>query len=308
MRHSSTAFPSRIRNYFYVHRLVVLCLLVILVLWSVTGMYIWNRLEEQRTSNIALSEQELREMDTVIDRLEAEQEERSKLEEEKNREAAAVEEDEKTEKTPLGIIPSNNQSESIIQTTCNNASTHTNPNATDLMVNKKHCLIPLDFVPPDLVNSNGATISAKAANDFNQMMADAAAAGQPLIVSSSYRSYSTQVSTYNYWVSVNGQQGADTVSARPGYSEHQTGLAIDVGAGSCILDCFGSTSQYQWLQANAANYGFIQRYYSGYDSITGYVGEEWHYRYVGAATAQDMKVKGVKTLEQYWGMEGGSYR
>jgi len=195
-----------------------------------------------------------------------------------------------------------------ILSNCNTATTHNNPALIDVVVNKKHCLKPLDFIPPDLVTSNGATLSAKAINDFNHMFAAAAAVGQPFTVSSSYRSYATQVSTYNHWVSVNGQQAADTVSARPGYSEHQTGFVIDVGANGCNLNCFGSTTQYQWFQENAANFGFIQRYYTGFEAITGYSGEEWHYRYVGPAVAVDMKAKGIKTLEQYWGVEGGNYR
>lgn len=166
---------------------------------------------------------------------------------------------------------------------------------------------PLSFAPGDLVTSNGATLSAKAIAAYNQLFAAAAAAGQPFSVTSSYRSYGDQVSTYNYWISVSGKEGADTYSARPGYSEHQTGLAFDVAAGSCVLDCFGTTSQYQWMQAHAADYGFIQRYYAGYEDITGYKAEEWHYRYVGTAVAQDMRAKGIKTLEQYWDMPGGGY-
>lgn len=193
-------------------------------------------------------------------------------------------------------------------TTCGAPGPHTNPAAIDVVVNKKRCLQPLTFAPPDLVTSNGATLSSKAMDSFNRMFAAAAAAGQPFLVSSSFRSYSTQVSTYNYWVGVSGQAGADTYSARPGYSEHQTGLVVDVGAGDCVLDCFGSTSQYQWLQDNAAKYGFIQRYYKGYEGVTGYVAEEWHYRYVGTAVAEDMRAKGIKTLEQYFGVEGGDYR
>ena len=115
------------------------------------------------------------------------------------------------------------------------------------------------------------------------------------------------MSTYAYWVSVSGASGADTYSARPGYSEHQTGYAFDVAAGGCALDCFGTTSQYQWMQQHAAEYGFIQRYYAGYESITGYKAEGWHYRYVGVDVAQDMKAKGIKTLEQYWSIPGGDY-
>jgi zinc D-Ala-D-Ala carboxypeptidase len=172
----------------------------------------------------------------------------------------------------------------------------------------QHAIIqPLTFIPPDLVTSNGATLSAKAIDAYNQLYAAAAAAGQSFYVTSSYRSYTDQVTTYNYWVGVSGQAGADTYSARPGYSEHQTGLVFDVAANGCALDCFGSTSQYQWFQQNAADFGFIQRYYAGYEALTGYKAEEWHYRYVGTAVAKDMRTKGIKTLEQYWNMPGGNY-
>jgi len=195
----------------------------------------------------------------------------------------------------------------INSSACNTASSHSTPANIDVLVNKKHCLQPLSYAPGDLVTSNGATLSAKAISAYNQLFAAAAAAGQGFSVTSSYRSYGDQVSTYNYWVSVSGKEGADTYSARPGYSEHQTGLAFDVAAGSCVLDCCGATSQYQWLQANAADYGFIQRYYAGYENITGYKAEEWHYRYVGTAVAKDMQARGIKTLEQYWDILGGGY-
>lgn len=195
----------------------------------------------------------------------------------------------------------------INSSACNAASSHSNPASIDVLVNKKHCLQPLSYAPGDLMTSNGATLSAKAISAYNQLFAAAAAAGQGFSVTSSYRSYGDQVSTYNYWVSVSGKEGADTYSARPGYSEHQTGLAFDVAAGSCVLDCFGTTSQYQWFQANAADYGFIQRYYAGYENITGYKAEEWHYRYVGTTVAKDMRAKGIKTLEQYWDIPGGGY-
>jgi D-alanyl-D-alanine carboxypeptidase len=190
---------------------------------------------------------------------------------------------------------------------CNTDSTHSNPASIDVLVNKKHCLVPLSYYPSDLVVIDGATISSKAATSFDQMYKAAAAAGQPFAVSSSYRSYATQITTYNYWISISGQTGADTYSARPGYSEHQTGFAVDVKAGSCALSCFINTTQYTWLQTHAADYGFIQRYPSGGQSITGYESEEWHYRYVGVAVAQDMKSRGITTLEQYWGLSGGDY-
>ncbi len=191
---------------------------------------------------------------------------------------------------------------------CVASDAHSNPATIAVVINKKRCFSPIDFTPPDLTVTNGATLSAKAAPSFAAMMQAAAAAGVPLSVTSSYRSYSNQVATYNHWVSVNGSTAsADTVSARPGYSEHQTGLAVDVAAGGCSLECFAGTAHYTWMQAHAAEYGFIERYPVGLTNITGYSPEAWHYRYVGVTVAQDMKAKGVKTLEQYWGVAGGDY-
>lgn len=181
------------------------------------------------------------------------------------------------------------------------------PSNIGVIVNKKHPIEPVSYEPQDLVTSKGATLSKKAITDFRRMYDDAAAAGQPFYVTSSYRSYQTQVSTYGHWVSVSGQKKADTYSARPGYSEHQTGFVIDVAAAGCTLDCFGSTSQYRWLQDNAAEYGFIQRYYGEKEATTGYKAEEWHYRYVGVDVAKDMKEKSIKSLEEYWGYRGGDY-
>ena len=196
----------------------------------------------------------------------------------------------------------------INSASCNTSKTHNNPASIDVVVNKKHCMNPVKFIPGDLVSiGNGYLLSAKAADAFNQMFTAATAAGQGFTVTSSYRSYNDQVSTYAYWVNTSGAAGADTYSARPGYSEHQTGLVIDVAGGGRGLSDFAGTTQYQWLLAHAADYGFIQRYYAGYESITGYSAEEWHYRYVGVAVAKDMQARGIKTLEQYWGVVGGDY-
>lgn len=187
-------------------------------------------------------------------------------------------------------------------------SSHQNPNSIDIVVNKKHCFSPIDFVPGDLGSYSGYVMSAKIIPSLSTMFADAAAAGAPLTITSSYRSYANQVATYNNWVAVNGSTAAaDTVSARPGYSEHQTGFAVDLAAGGCALECFLNSSQYTWLAEHAADYGFIQRYPVGYTNVTGYSDEAWHYRYVGAAAAKDMKAKGIKTLEQYWNITGGGY-
>ena len=188
------------------------------------------------------------------------------------------------------------------------ACTVTQPDSLAVVVNKKHCFQPIDWAPSDLTSVNGYLLRASAASAMSTMMNAAALVGAPFDMSSAYRSYANQVATYNNWVAVNGSQAAaDTVSARPGYSEHQTGLAADLKVGGCALECFGSTSQYQWLKQHAADYGFIERYPSGLTSITGYSSESWHWRYVGTNIAQDMKAKNIQTLEQYFGISGGDY-
>ncbi|MDB5176369.1 MAG: putative Serine-type D-Ala-D-Ala carboxypeptidase [Candidatus Saccharibacteria bacterium] len=191
---------------------------------------------------------------------------------------------------------------------CAIKGTHGNPSSIDVVINKKHCFNPIDFIPGDLTSFNGYVVSAKIVPDLTAMFNAAASAGVPLSMTSSYRSYANQVATYNNWVTVNGSTAAaDTVSARPGYSEHQTGLAMDLSAGGCSLECFRSSAQYAWMQANAATYGFIERYPAGLESVTGYSPEAWHYRYIGPTTALEMKSKSIKTLEQLWNISGGGY-
>lgn len=191
---------------------------------------------------------------------------------------------------------------------CAAAGAHSNPSAIDVVINKKRCFNPIDFTPSDLTSYGGFVVSAKIVPDMTAMFNAAAAAGTPLSLTSSYRSYANQVTTYNNWVRVNGSTAAaDTVSARPGYSEHQTGFVFDLSAGSCSLECFRGSAQYNWMMANAHNFGFIERYPVGLESVTGYSPEAWHWRYVGPATAQSMKSSGVKTLEQFWNIPGGTY-
>lgn len=176
-----------------------------------------------------------------------------------------------------------------------------------VVVNKKHKL-PSSYVPA-LQSVAGGQLRPEAANALASMFADAEAAGLPMKIISSYRSYNTQVSTYNKWVKVDGQAQADRSSARPGHSEHQTGLAVDVGMpdGSCsLLICFGSKPQGIWVAENAHKYGFIVRYESDTESITGYQYEPWHLRYLGVETAAAVKNSG-KTLDQYYSIEAGGY-
>jgi len=183
-----------------------------------------------------------------------------------------------------------------------------NPTSITVVVNKKHCINPLSWAPTDLATLDGYLMRGITADHMQQMMQAATAAGLPFGLTSAYRSYGDQVATYNNWVQVNGSTAAaDTVSARPGYSEHQTGLAADLDTGSCVLECFGGTAQYAWLKQNAASFGFIERYPSGLTGVTGYSPEPWHWRYVGSDTALAMKRAGVQTLEEYLGISGGDY-
>lgn len=185
----------------------------------------------------------------------------------------------------------------------------TDPTSIWIVTNKQHPLVPINFTPIDLVNSVGATISTKALTDFDTMNNAALAAGVNFTIVSSYRSYDTQNYLYNNYVASYGQAVSDTFSARPGYSEHQTGLAIDLGSSTgavCNLDdCFGSTIEGAWLAQHAYEYGFLLRYPSDKQQITGYKSEPWHFRYIGKALALEMKNSSISTLEEYFSISGG---
>jgi zinc D-Ala-D-Ala carboxypeptidase len=295
MKHRS---PRRARRWLKRH-LASISIITVLIIGAATGNWLLLSHSHAAQQKQAAEQASLiAKMDTVIRDIKA----RKAAEEKTRQEAEAKATADAVIATPEG------SANTIDAATCNVTKQRTDPTSIEVMVNKKHCLQPLTYAPADLVTVYGATLSSKAAEGFKRLYEAAQVAGVPLHATSSYRSYSTQVSTYQHWVATSGAAGADTYSARPGYSEHQTGFALDLASASgCSLDCFGSTPHYQWLQAHAADYGFIQRYYAGYESITGYKAEEWHYRYVGEAIAKDMKAKGVKTLEQYWNMPGGTY-
>lgn len=178
-----------------------------------------------------------------------------------------------------------------------------------VVVNKKYCFSPIDWKPSDLVSVGGGHyLRREAAEAYQKMRQAAQNDGLDFTPSSSYRSYATQQSTYQYWVRVNGSAAiADTVSARAGFSEHQTGLVADFQVNGCQLECFNNKPAYHWLVQHAADYGFIQRYHADTTPITGYAAESWHWRYVGVNVAKDMRKKGIKTLEEYFGIEGGDY-
>ncbi|WP_051389214.1 M15 family metallopeptidase [Arthrobacter sp. 35W] len=189
----------------------------------------------------------------------------------------------------------------------------TDPLSPWVLVNKHHPLDPLDFIPPDLVapdvrsaSSEPVLLRSEAAAAVSRMFADAAADGVAMTVLSSYRSYAVQTGLYASYAAAGGVAEADTKSARPGYSEHQSGLTLDIGdaaaAASCQLSpCFAQTAAAQWAAANGHRYGFIVRYPLGSHPVTGYYAEPWHLRYVGVELATDLVQRSVATYEEYLG-------
>lgn len=182
---------------------------------------------------------------------------------------------------------------------CNYLQSHDDPAQPDVLVNKYHCLTPLGYIP-DLTTVYNATIHTSAAVPYKDMIDAASLAGHDISSSSSYRSYADQAYTYRYWVSYSGRTEADTYSAYPGYSEHQTGFAVDLQTPGCVLGCFGTDPAYDWMKRNASEYGFIERYPDGLDEITGYSYEPWHWRYIGPQVSTKYAKSGAKTLEEYW--------
>ncbi|MFC0581905.1 M15 family metallopeptidase [Micrococcoides hystricis] len=180
----------------------------------------------------------------------------------------------------------------------------TKPSSVTVIVNKKNPLRPKTYRPSRLVSvGNSQALRPAAASAYKKMAAAARTKGHRLYPISGYRSYATQKSTYAYWVSKYGVSYANRISAKPGYSEHQLGLAIDIGDsryGCALHRCFGSLSSGKWLAANAHRYGFILRYPAGKEWNTGYSYEPWHFRYVGVKTATKIKYS-KKTMEQYFG-------
>lgn len=169
-----------------------------------------------------------------------------------------------------------------------------------VIANKTYSL-PSNFAPNNLVTINGYIKVVDYVKDaFLSLSSDAKAIGLNIYASSGYRSYSNQKYIYENYVSMDGKENADRYSARAGYSEHQTGLAIDVNT---IDMTFDNTSESVWLRENAYKYGFIIRYPKGKEEITGYMYEPWHIRYVGKELSNKLYKDGSYiTLEEYYGI------
>lgn len=165
-----------------------------------------------------------------------------------------------------------------------------------LLANKKYPL-PSTFAPEENVEGRVA---------LDKMLAAAKQQGFNLVAFSGYRSFDYQTTLYNNYVKRDGIDAADRYSARPGYSEHQTGLAFDIGEKGkenlWLTDEFGETPAGQWLVAHADEYGFILRFPQNKEHITGYMYESWHFRYVGTEIAKEIKKQDI-SLEEYLGVD-----
>jgi zinc D-Ala-D-Ala carboxypeptidase len=185
-----------------------------------------------------------------------------------------------------------------------------NPYEVLALINKQHAL-PEDYKPSDMVVPDvrfpfvedlpKKQMRKVAAEALTKMFADADLESLDLFAQSGYRSYETQDYLFASYVSNHGEEQANTFSARPGESEHQSGLTMDVTSPhvnySLVTD-FGETEEGIWLQEHAAEYGFIIRYPKGKEDITGYQYEPWHLRYVGVKAATTIMERGI-TLEEY---------
>lgn len=178
-----------------------------------------------------------------------------------------------------------------------------NLNKINILVNK-HNYLKEDYVPENLksLSSTYALSNMKmveeAANAFESLSKDASKENYRIIAMSTYRSYEYQIDLYNKYVKSDGKDAADTYSGRPGNSEHQTGLAVDVYNQTETYTNFEKTKEYNWMQENAYKYGFILRFPKDKENETGYEFESWHYRYVGKDIAKYIHKHNI-TLEEY---------
>ncbi|OXE36170.1 MAG: hypothetical protein CGW95_09340 [Phenylobacterium zucineum] len=184
-----------------------------------------------------------------------------------------------------------------------------------VVVNKIRPLYPIKYSPvtvrprfslPSTNNPYGHELAKPAALAIVILAKAMKAAGAgDLILQSGYRSFGEQTYVHNRQVQRFGLKAGEALAARPGYSEHQTGLAADVaalGQGCSVQFCFGNTVAGTWLRENSWRYGFIVRYPKGQTPVTGYDYEPWHIRYVGTALSRQMHKDGVTVLEKFFGL------
>jgi zinc D-Ala-D-Ala carboxypeptidase len=177
-----------------------------------------------------------------------------------------------------------------------------------VVVNKQHPIVPSDYEPAQVVRVAGELVSAAAAPDLEALLARSRDDGVALTLVSGFRTFDYQEQVHRRSVGRNGQAGADRYSARAGFSEHQTGLAVDFSSadGSATLSPrFAQTDEGLWLAAHAGEHGWLLRYTEADQAVTGYNPEPWHFRWVGVDLVAAMAAAGTPTLEQFFGVSGG---
>lgn len=181
-----------------------------------------------------------------------------------------------------------------------NASLSKKTSTKYVLVNKYNYLSK-NYIPENLVNLGRIKLVKSSADAFTELVNSALKENLFIKGISGYRSYTYQDNLYNKYVKIDGKDIADTYSARAGYSEHQTGLAVDISNNKTSYMEFETTKEFVWMQENAHKYGFILRYPKDKENITGYKYEPWHYRFVGAPIATYIKKHNI-TYEEYYTM------
>ena len=175
--------------------------------------------------------------------------------------------------------------------------------AKDIIVNKYNKLdanfVPTKLVELDKCSDGGHYLAEDAKLAYDKLCAASIKDGMKLGVTSSYRSYQSQQDVYATYLKSNGKEYVNQYVATPGYSEHQTGLALDVK--SNVSSPFKTTKEYKWMMENSYKYGFILRYPEGKVELTGYNPEAWHFRYVGEEIAKYIYENNI-TYEEYFAM------
>jgi len=187
----------------------------------------------------------------------------------------------------------------------NEIVTVSDPDCISVLVNKNFAL-PNGYVPDDLVSIGGNhRMRKEAAEQFEKMWDEMYRLGYRVFVMSTYRTNQSQAGRYDNAVRTFGRASADRQFARPGHSEHQTGLAVDVLQRTNVRYMtqarFESTKEFEWMTENAHRYGFILRYPSEYRDVHGFIFEPWHWRYVGVCIATEMFDEGIALYEEYYG-------
>lgn len=173
----------------------------------------------------------------------------------------------------------------------------------DMLINK-HRYLDEKYEPNDLMeipieyaSEEGMKSSRIAFNAYREMSNAASKEGYGIVINSAYRSYQDQIDIGEYYKKWYGQSYVDKYVAKPGFSEHQTGLSYDIGSTS--TNVFANSKEYEWMKNNAYKYGFIERFTKRYEKITGFRQETWHYRYVGKNIAKYIHDNNI-SFEEYW--------